>query len=131
MRRTLPKRRFLALVAVPIVLLATLLISACDQVGSRAALVFINGVEPQSLDPLTLQAQLENPTPFFVDICAFVTTFPVHLATVQRFGEDWIKPEHIVNNGAFLLEEWKLNDRIRLKKNLAYWDRKNVSFNKI
>ena len=32
----------------------------------------------------------------------------------------------MVNNGPFLLTEWRLNDRIRLTRNPRYWDAANV-----
>ncbi len=80
----------------------------------------------RAVDDRTLEVQLENPTPYFIDMCAFLTLAPVHEATVTKHGPSWIKPGHIVNNGAYLIEDWKLDDRIRLKANPAYWDAANV-----
>ena len=80
-------------------------------------------------DDLTLVVELKSPTPFFVDLCAFYTLMPVHRATVEaaeKAGQSWLRPEHIVGNGPFLLAEWRLQDRIRLKKNPRYWDAANV-----
>ncbi len=53
------------------------------------------------------------------------------LATVQRWGDAWIKPGHIVSNGAFTLAEWRINDHIRLRKNPRYWDHANVRLNTV
>ncbi|MCC7519541.1 MAG: peptide ABC transporter substrate-binding protein [Verrucomicrobiae bacterium] len=78
-------------------------------------------------DERTLEVELEDPTPFFLDLCAFPTLMPVHLASVERFGDDWIKPGRLVSNGAFLLEDWRVNHRVRLMKNPHYWDRANVA----
>lgn len=85
-----------------------------DQVGVRA------------LDAQTLEVVLENPTPYFLDLCAFVTLAPVPLPAIARHGTAWIKPGHLVGNGAYLLEDWRLDDRIRLRKNPRYWDAANV-----
>ena len=74
----------------------------------------------------TLEVELENPTPYFIDMCAFLTLAPVHLPTVEQHGTAWIKPGNVVTNGAYLLEAWKLDDHIRLKKNPRYWDAANV-----
>ena len=74
-----------------------------------------------ALDARTLQVTLENPTPFFLDLCCTTPFMPVHIPTVQRWGDAWIKPEHIVTNGPYLLDEWRLNDRIRFRKNPGYW----------
>ena len=37
----------------------------------------------------------------------------------------------LVGNGPFTLEEWRLNDRIRVKKSATYWDAKTVGLNAI
>jgi oligopeptide transport system substrate-binding protein len=90
-----------------------------SQVGVRAS------------DDRTLVVTLENPTPFFLGLCAFCTLLPVPVATIQEHGDDWIKPGKIVSNGAFTLEEWKLNDHIRLQKNSSYWNAANIKLNSI
>jgi len=78
------------------------------------------------LNPRVLEVTLENPTSFFLDLCAFATLAPVHLPTVERYGDDWIKPGRIVGNGAFTLAEWRINDRVRLAKSPTYWGRDRV-----
>ncbi len=84
-----------------------------------------------ALDDHTLKVRLDHPTPYFLDLCAFVTFAPVHLPTLETYGDDWIKPQYLVNNGAYVIEFWRLNDRIRLKKNPFYWDRENVRLESI
>jgi len=80
----------------------------------------------RALDPRTLHVELENPTPYFIDLCAFVTLAPVHMATVERHGSAWFKPDRIVTNGPYRLREWKIDDRILLEANPDYWDAANV-----
>ena len=41
----------------------------------------------------------------------------------------WVKPEHIVTNGAFKLESHEVRERIRLVKNESYWNAANVRLN--
>ena len=46
-------------------------------------------------DPYTVEVTLDNPTPFFLDLCAFSTLLPVHLPSVEactQRGESWTKP---------------------------------------
>ena len=83
------------------------------------------------IDDFTLVVTLENPTPFFIDLCAFSTLLPVHIPTVEREGDQWIKPGKIVSNGPYRLESWRINDRIRLVKDSNYWDRDHVSMQTI
>lgn len=82
-------------------------------------------------DDRTLVVTLENPTPYFLDLCAFVTLLPVHLPSIAAHGDNWIKPGLLVSNGAFTLEDWRINDRLRLRRNPSYWDAKHVSMETI
>ncbi len=78
-------------------------------------------------DDRTLVVELENPTPYFLELCAFPTLHPVRVDLIDRVGDDWVKPEHMISNGAYVLETWRINDKIRLKKNPHYWNRDKVS----
>lgn len=85
-------------------------------------------------DPLTLLVTLDHPTPFFLDLCSFVTLLPVYLPSIeacQKRGESWTKPGNLVSNGAFILKEWRLFDRIRMIKNPHYWNAANVGMRSI
>ncbi len=98
---------------------------------NEGALKDFSQVGVQALDERTLRVTLENPTPFFLGLCCFCTLCAVPIETIEKYGEDWIKPGKIVSNGAFTLEEWRLNDHIRLRKNPAYWNAANVRLNSI
>jgi oligopeptide transport system substrate-binding protein len=82
-------------------------------------------------DDRTLRVELENPTPFFLDLCSFVTLLPVPLHAIEKHGDNWTKPGCLVGNGAYLLESWRLNDHIRLRKNPRYWNANNVAMETI
>ncbi len=95
----------------------------------KNAQAFANGtltdfaqVGVRALDDRTLEVELTNRTPFFLELAAFPTLHPVPVDLIDRVGDDWVKPEHLVNNGAYLLEDWRLNDHIRLRKNPDYWN---------
>lgn len=78
-------------------------------------------------DERTLVVELENPTPYFLELCAFPTLHPVRGDLIERVGDDWVKPGHLIGNGAYVLEDWRINDKIRLKKNPHYWNRDRVA----
>lgn len=89
----------------------------------------------RALDDSTLEVTLENPTPFFLDLAAFITLYPVHLDSIlddngQEDG-DWIKPGRLVSNGPYLLSEWKLENRMRIRRNPYYWDDANTALSVI
>lgn len=79
----------------------------------------------------TVEITLENPTPFFLDLCAFATLLPVHRATVEKHSDWASKPAHFTGNGAFLLREWRPFDRVRLAKNPRYWNAAAVALNSV
>ena len=86
----------------------------------------VASVGVQAKDSRTLEVELENPTPFFLDLCALLPFSPVPLRMIDAHGTAWIKPAHLVNNGAYLLDSWRIDDCIRLRKNPDYWDAANV-----
>jgi oligopeptide transport system substrate-binding protein len=91
----------------------------------------------RALDPLTLEFTLNEPTPFFLHLMRDYAAFPVHRETIERFGKqsdrytDWTRVENIVSNGPFKLKEWKLNRRITVEKNEAYWNADKVSLSAV
>jgi len=86
-----------------------------------------SGVGVRAPDDRTLIVELESPTPYFLDLCSFPTLHPVPVDLIARVGDDWVKPGHLINNGAYILEQWRINDRIQLRKNPHYWNRENVA----
>ncbi|MDU8942038.1 peptide ABC transporter substrate-binding protein [Ovoidimarina sediminis] len=78
------------------------------------------GVE--AVDDHTLRVTLETPLPYFPNIVTYSTFYPAHQATIEAHGSDWTKPENIVGNGAYTLEELVLNEFFTLKKNPNYWN---------
>ena len=91
-------------------------------------------VQIRAVDDRTLTVQLKSPTPFFIDLCTFYTLMPVHQKTVEKWekvDESWIRPDRLVCNGPFTLQQWRLSDRIRLARNEQYWDAANTKMKTI
>ncbi|HEY5812767.1 MAG TPA: peptide ABC transporter substrate-binding protein, partial [Terrimicrobiaceae bacterium] len=84
-------------------------------------------VGAKAIDGRTLEVILDNPTPFFLDLCATPPLHPVPTYRIKEFGDDWVKPGRMVSNGAYELEDWRINDKIRLRKNTHYWNFKGVA----
>ncbi|MDX2079978.1 MAG: peptide ABC transporter substrate-binding protein [Terrimicrobiaceae bacterium] len=85
----------------------------------------------KALDERTVRVELNHATSYFPELCAFPTLHPVRVDLVEKHGDDWVKPGNLVGNGAYVLEDWRINDRIRLRKNPHYWDRENVDLEMI
>ena len=72
-------------------------------------------------DEYTLVVTLTHPTAYFLELTSFQTLCPVHLATVKKYGSNWIKPGKMISNGPYLLKEWRLNDYVLVEANPYYW----------
>jgi oligopeptide transport system substrate-binding protein len=85
----------------------------------------------RAVDDRTLEVELENPCPFFPELCAFFTYYPVRKDVLEKHGGNWTRPENIVTNGPFRLTEWKLTDVMTVEKNPKYWDAAKVRLARI
>ena len=80
----------------------------------------------RALGPRTLEVKLVSPTAFFLDICAFRTLGVVPQKTIEKYGDRWIMAKPLPVSGSYLLESWRIRDKIRLRKNPLYWDAANI-----
>lgn len=83
-------------------------------------------------DPRTLTLTLTHPVPYLPKLVCHAAWYPVHRATLEKFGRPyergsaWTRPGNFVGNGYFDLAEWIPNKLIRMKKSQTYWDRNNI-----
>ncbi|HUJ43040.1 MAG TPA: peptide ABC transporter substrate-binding protein [Opitutaceae bacterium] len=95
------------------------------QVGVRAA------------DAYTLEFTLERPAPYLAAAATLPAWFPVHRASIEKLGRfddravPWTRPEHMVCNGPFLLQEWSPNNRVVVARNPNYWDAPRVRLHRM
>jgi oligopeptide transport system substrate-binding protein len=88
-------------------------------------------------DDYTLVLTLWHPLPYLPHLVSHQAWFPVHRATIEKFGKiddrgtAWTKPGNFVGNGPFVLTEWKPNQVIVMKKSPTYWDRDVVKLNEV
>ena len=96
-----------------------------------------DAVGVKALDAVTLQVDLEYPDPFVLQKLSYIYNAPVHRATIEAHGDmterysGWTRPESFVGNGPFVLDEWKMQRHVTVKRNLHYWDRDNVQVESI
>ncbi|QST00818.1 peptide ABC transporter substrate-binding protein [Pontibacillus sp. ALD_SL1] len=85
-----------------------------------------------AVDEKTLKVELENPTPYFLELTAFYTYFPVN-SKIAEENPEWYADagENYVSNGPFKMTEWSHNDSITLEPNEEYWDKEAVKLDRI
>jgi len=71
----------------------------------------------KAVDDHTLEITLENPTPYFLELLTHHSSLPVHRASIEQHGDEFVKPGNLVSNGAYTLKEVVPNSRITLVKN--------------
>ncbi len=79
-----------------------------------------------ALDPLTVRVELTNPTAFFLDLCAFQTLMVVPRQTIEKYGDNWLMAKPLPSSGSYEMMFWRINDKIRVRKNPRYWDAANT-----
>lgn len=78
-----------------------------------------------------LEVTLEEPTPYFLSLTSFSALRPVPRRTVERWGHEWTRPEHIVTSGPFHLVFHRPRDRMELARSSTYYDRARVKLDRV
>lgn len=77
-------------------------------------------------DPKTLVIELENPTPYFLELLATPCFFPICAAVDKKDPHSFNNAATFVSCGPFKIKKWKHNDQIIAEKNQRYWDASSV-----
>ncbi|KQL45632.1 ABC transporter substrate-binding protein [Brevibacillus choshinensis] len=85
----------------------------------------------KALDDKKLEVHLENPTPFFLELTAFATYYPVNKKVAEANPKWAMEANTHVGNGPFKLETWAHKNKMSFVKNDSYWDKDNVKVDKI
>jgi len=94
-------------------------------------------------DDHTFIVTLEQPVPFFLEICAFPVLYPVHAGLLSSYEAPdpvtgrldsqpgWTKAGVLISNGPFRLDRWRFKRDMRLEVNEHYWDRDSLAIGSI
>lgn len=81
-----------------------------------------------------LEVELEQPTPYFLELTSLATLCPVRRDVIERYSENeelWVRPENIVVNGPYTLDAWRFRYEITMKRSPFYWDRDKLRIHRI
>ncbi|TRD18859.1 peptide ABC transporter substrate-binding protein [Palleronia caenipelagi] len=98
--------------------------------------VIAGDMEPSDLgvravDDTTLEVTIETPLPYFPQMLVHASTFPVHQGAVEAHGDQWTRPENMVGNGAYVLTDRAVGERLVMNKSDSYWDAENTVLTEI
>ncbi|HVY45172.1 MAG TPA: peptide ABC transporter substrate-binding protein, partial [Minicystis sp.] len=90
----------------------------------------------RAVDDRTLEVELEQPTPWFIDLTGHPTLYPVRRDVIEAFdkrGEPdlWTRPESMISNGPYMLDQWKFRYEITMKVNPYYRHAKELAIRHI
>ncbi len=90
-------------------------------------------------DAHTLVIQLTRPTPYFLELCAFATFMPNHVASLDKattFNTDtgmlqipagfWSNPEKLITNGPYKLTAHRFKQDLLLTQNPNWWNKASM-----
>ncbi|MEM8758225.1 MAG: peptide ABC transporter substrate-binding protein [Planctomycetota bacterium] len=104
-----------------------------QRLWDEAMAFFDANVGLKALDDRTLRVELKNPTPYWLDLCAFAVFSPVYEPLVSQYERlspetgqikiefGWTKPPLTVTNGPFMLERWRFKRGLFLRANPYWW----------
>lgn len=71
--------------------------------------------------PHLVRVDLIHPLVFFPDLCCFPILAVVPRSAIEQLGDRWLSASPLPCSGPFALETWRLNDKVRLRKNSHYY----------
>lgn len=83
-----------------------------------------------AVDAHTLRVQLDKPLPWFVNLTANFSLYPVN-KTVVESDKNWTRPGKLVGNGAYVLADRVVNEKLVAVPNKYYWDNAKTVIQKV
>ena len=83
-----------------------------------------------------LEVELERPTPYFLELCSIPTLYPVRRDLIEHFDKIgrpdlWYRPENIISNGPYTLDEWQFQYELSFKRNPYHYDHDKLKLHRI
>lgn len=83
-----------------------------------------------AVDAHTLRIQLDKPLPWFVNLTANFSLYPVQKANVES-DKNWTRPGKLIGNGAYVLADRVVNEKLIAVPNVHYWDNARTVIQKV
>ena len=90
----------------------------------------------RATDDRTLEVELERPTPYFLRLTSYHTLCPVRRDVIEAFEQRgdpdlWTRPESLVSNGPYVLDQWAFRYEITMRKNPHYRAANKIKIDRI
>ncbi|MCA1553023.1 MAG: peptide ABC transporter substrate-binding protein, partial [Chloroflexi bacterium] len=85
-----------------------------------------DGMMVKATDDRTLVVTLERSAPYFLQLAATWSAYPVRKDLIEKFGDKWtLTKESYIGNGHYRMVEWKQEQSMTAEKNPNYWGENN------
>lgn len=85
-----------------------------------------------AVDDKTLKVELEYPVPFFNQLMAFPSFYPIREDFYNQFGDQYaLTPDALLANGPFKMTAWNQGANYEMVKNETYYDAANVKIDNL
>ena len=86
----------------------------------------------KAVDDYTLEVSLDLPVPFFLQLMAFPSFFPLNEEFVTAQGSNYAQsPEGLLANGPFKMTEWTQGHSFKVERNDSYYAKDDVKLDGI
>lgn len=84
-----------------------------------------------ALDNRRLKIELEEPTPYFLELLTHSTSMPIYQPNLKKYPDSFTRPGKHITNGPFKLSEWLVNSHLTLVKNPHFREASQVKLDKV
>ncbi len=74
------------------------------------------------IDDHTFEVRLKKPASYFLNMTAICASFPQRKDIIEKYGNRWTEPGHMVVNGPFVLKDWMHEYKIDLEANPLFFE---------
>ncbi len=82
-------------------------------------------------DDYTVRISLSQPAPYFLGLLGHQLFRLAPRSIVEKYGDQWTQPEHIVTCGPFKMKAWIPYSELVVERDPLYWDAANVHLDEI
>lgn len=100
------------------------------QVKNAAAVIAgevpVDDLGVKAVDDHTFEVTIDAPLPYFPKMLTHASTFPVNQKVIEANGDKWTEAGTLVGNGAYILKEHVLGEKVVMEPNPNYWDNEHT-----
>ncbi len=105
------------------------------QVKNAAAVIAgevpVDQLGVKAVDDHTFEVTIDAPLPYFPKMLTHASTFPVNQKVIEQLGDKWTEAGNLVGNGAYVLKEHILGEKVVMEPNPNYWDNEHTILTKV